>query len=477
MGKKNEAESWLAGRKDPLREEMMERLGLFEESIKELMNLSGKMPEKKNVLSQSGMTYMYTTLTGDICRKCPKFRECFGERQEKTLQEISSVMRAACQKNCVEGSMASKDFRQRCVYFQPLIDEMSWLFRMLYQNHYWENRLTDIRQVMKKQMASQYYLLKECRRLLTDGRLIVGKKQRKLKTVLFRQGICFLEGREYEDENGLLDLTLIVKPLPGPRKIDGIARALSGIYQKSIRYSQSDLWLRSGKNRLTFVEEGSFQVLFGRKHCNKEGEDICGDNFSFINYNKKRAVMLLSDGMGVGEKAHEGSRKLIEAFESMLEAGISEEYALEILHNSLLMGTHSEFSTLDIAVISLKTGTLKMMKAGGTATFICHGQDVERICPESLPPGCLVNQQFELKCKKLYDGDMVIMVSDGMLDFENMPEMPFRMEHILKKIRTNNAQSFADRLMEAIPVPDSGRDDDRTVLVASVWEKGRTNVG
>lgn len=462
---------------DRIQEEMIERLGLFEESVKELLRLTGKATEKKSALSQSGMTYIYTTLTEDICRKCPKFRECFGERKEKTLQEISSVMKQACRNNHVEGSMASKDFRKRCVYFQPLIDEMSWLFRMLYQNHYWENRLAELRQVMQRQMSSQYYLLRECRRLLTDGQPIAGRRKRQLRRALFRQGISFLEGREYEDGNGLLDITLLVKPLPGPKKTDGIAQTLSGIYQKKIRYCQSDLWLRSGKNRLSFVEEGSFQVLFGRKHCNKEGEDICGDNFSFINYNKKRAVMLLSDGMGVGAKAHEGSRKLIETFETMLEAGICEEYALEILHNSLLVENHSEFSTLDVAVISLKTGTLKMMKAGGTATFICHGQDVERICPESLPPGCLVNQQFELKCRKLYDGDMVIMVSDGMLDFETMPEIPFRMEQILKKIRTNNAQSFAEQLMEAIPVPDSGHDDDRTVLVASVWEKGRTNVG
>ena len=81
------------------------------------------------------------------------------------------------------------------------------------------------------------------------------------------------------------------------------------------------------------------------------------------------------------------------------------------------------------------------------------------------------------KYKKLYHGDMVIMVSDGVLDFEAMPEIPFTMEMILEKIETKNAQTFADRLMEAIPVPVDGHDDDRTVLVAAVWEKGHDYVG
>lgn len=459
-----------------MQREMIERLESFENSIKELLRLSEQIPERTDILFPKGMTYIYTTLTEDICRKCPKFRDCFGEYQKKTMDEIDSVMRQACQKGFVEGQMASGDFRKKCIYFQALMEEMSWLFRMLYQDYYWEKQLTEIRTVMRRQMASQYILMKECRRLLTEGKLISGGKKRRLRVALFRQGIHFLKGWEWKDDNGLWNITLLVKPLPGPKKTEHITQCLGEIYQKTIRCTQSELWLRTGNNRLTFVEEGNFQVLFGRMNCNKEGENVCGDNFSFINYNKKRAVMLLSDGMGVGERACEESRKLIESFESMLEAGVCEEYALEILHDVLLMQSHSEYATLDIGVISLKTGMLKMMKAGGTATFICHGNTIERICPETLPPGCLVQQQFELKYKKLYHGDKVIMVSDGMLDFETMPEIPFTMEQILAQIQTNNAQLFAKKLMEALP-EIGAHDDDRTVLVASIWEKGQTNVG
>ena len=36
------------------------------------------------------------------------------------------------------------------------------------------------------------------------------------------------------------------------------------------------------------------------------------------------------------------------------------------------------------------------------------------------------------------------MVSDGMLEFENMPEISFRMESLIGKIKTNNAQVFAN---------------------------------
>ena len=41
--------------------------------------------------------------------------------------------------------------------------------------------------------------------------------------------------------------------------------------------------------------------------------------FSFTNFGRKRAVMLLSDGMGTGKKAYEDSRRLIETLEDLLE--------------------------------------------------------------------------------------------------------------------------------------------------------------
>lgn len=46
----------------------------------------------------------------------------------------------------------------------------------------------------------------------------------------------------------------------------------------------------------------------------------------------------------------------------------------------------------------------------------------------------------------------------------------------VEKIKTDNAQVFADQLIEAVPVLEDGYDDDRTVLVASIWEKGHRNV-
>ena len=293
----------------------------------------------------------------------------------------------------------------------------------------------------------------------------------------FRKGIHFIKGKEYKDGSGLLQVTVQVQPLLGTKKAELVRKCLDTYYKRNFYRNMETTWLRPGKNRISFIEENGFHVVFGQRCCNKKGEDVCGDTFSFTNFGRKRAVMLLSDGMGTGKKANEDSRRLIETLEDLLEAGISEEFALEMIQDALLFQDKGAFSTIDAAVISLKTGILKLLKAGGMATFIRHKNSVERIMPAALPPGCRIGQQFDLKYKKLYDGDMVIMVSDGMLEFENMPEISFRMESLIGKIKTNNAQVFANELIEAVPVLEDGYDDDRTVLVAAIWEKGTQKCG
>ena len=360
--------------------------------------------EKKDVLGND-MDFLCQSIMQDVCRKCPKYRECYGSRQKETIGEIASILEQAYQCSGVDGRMASSEFRRNCVFFQPFMEEISWLYRLIF--------------------------LRECRVNMQKGEEICGRKKMALKTLFFRKGIHFIKGKEYKDGSGLLQVTVQVQPLLGTKKAELVRKCLNTYYKRNFYRNMETTWLRPGENRISFIEENGFHVVFGQRCCNKKGEDVCGDTFSFTNFGRKRAVMLLSDGMGTGKKANEDSRRLIETLEDLLEAGISEEFALEMIQDALLFQDKGAFSTIDAAVISLKTGILKLLKAGGMATFIRHKNSVERIMPAALPPGCRIGQQFDLKYKKLYDGDMV----------------------------------------------EDGYDDDRTVLVAAIWEKGTQKCG
>ena len=65
--------------------EVLDRLRMFEESLRELLRLSESGSGSRPVLSRRGTEYIYTTLTEDVCRRCPKYRECFGVNKEKNV--------------------------------------------------------------------------------------------------------------------------------------------------------------------------------------------------------------------------------------------------------------------------------------------------------------------------------------------------------------------------------------------------------
>ena len=154
-------------------QDAIQRLLLFEEGLSRLIELM--KIEKKDVLGND-MDFLCQSIMQDVCRKCPKYRECYGSRQKETIGEIASILEQAYQCSGVDGRMASSEFRRNCVFFQPFMEEISWLYRLIYQNIYWEQRYDEIKQVMCRQLDEQRLFLRECRVSMQKGEEICGRK-------------------------------------------------------------------------------------------------------------------------------------------------------------------------------------------------------------------------------------------------------------------------------------------------------------
>ena len=90
-------------------QDAIQRLLLFEEGLSRLIELM--KIEKKDVLGND-MDFLCQSIMQDVCRKCPKYRECYGSRQKETIGEIASILEQAYQCSGVDGRMASSEFRR-----------------------------------------------------------------------------------------------------------------------------------------------------------------------------------------------------------------------------------------------------------------------------------------------------------------------------------------------------------------------------
>ena len=124
-------------------------------------------------------------------------------------------------------------------------------------------------------------------------------------------------------------------------------------------------------------------------------------------------------------------------------------------------------STLDMVDINLYTGVCEFIKLGGAKAFIKRGDMVECIASASLPLGIFSKVDYEDTRKKMYEGDTVILMSDGVLECFSQEEG--LLEDWIQKKEIHNPQEFANELLAmAIEMANGKVTDDMTVLVGNL---------
>jgi stage II sporulation protein E len=183
--------------------------------------------------------------------------------------------------------------------------------------------------------------------------------------------------------------------------------------------------------------------------------------------------MTLSDGMGTGEAACEESESVVELLEQFIEAGFRKESAIKLINSILVLKSEEQtFSTIDLSVINLYTGECDFIKIGASTTFIKRNNRVETISSTTLPVGVLNQVDYEAITKKLYDGDFVIMVTDGVIDCIPGNEKERFLEEFILDLRMNNPKEVANAVLnQALELNQWVPKDDMTVLVAGFWKK------
>ena len=213
-------------------------------------------------------------------------------------------------------------------------------------------------------------------------------------------------------------------------------------------------------------------MLTGTAKAVKENESVSGDNFSQFEMDKSGLVMMISDGMGSGEKACADSLRVLDLMERMLSAGFSGESAVQMVNTSLSMGgAESNMSTLDVCFLNLYEGTMELTKVGAASTYLKRDNMVEQISSHNLPLGVFGKLEPEVTTRKLIDGDYIIMVSDGVLDGLSQGIGEEVLSEVISRITLENPAEIAGYLLNYVIRSCKGAiRDDMTVLVAGIWE-------
>ncbi len=214
-----------------------------------------------------------------------------------------------------------------------------------------------------------------------------------------------------------------------------------------------------------FAEAPDYSVLTATGQQLGSGETYCGDSYAGFRDAFGRFVMILSDGMGTGERAALDSLMASSLTATLLKAGISVQCAVSMVNAALLLRCAQEtMATLDIAVIDLFTGHTQLYKAGASFSVLQNKRGTAIIEQQTLPLGIL--NDTDLACTEfdLQEGDTLLLLSDGAAP---LPASCFK--ELLGNRQTMPIREAVNEITrQAVNACPSGKTDDITCVAAQL---------
>ena len=159
------------------------------------------------------------------------------------------------------------------------------------------------------------------------------------------------------------------------------------------------------------TERPNFKAEIGLTQIPEEHGKLCGDTAKYFTDGRGRFIMLISDGMGSGEKARECSKITLRLVKQMLSAGFNGEETVKLINSRMNLSQNKEmYSSLDISILDLFAGKIELLKNGACNTYIKNKKTIKQIKSENLPVGIVNDIELQSNTIDINDGDILVVL-------------------------------------------------------------------
>ncbi len=429
-----------------------------------IMNLPGVDSMNTEVISSGKIA---SRLSGEVCTRCVNSGVCWGNNAEKSKKYFMDMIENSKSEGRINIDEISEGMSKQCMNQNRLVLEANNIFERARLNFAWRSRMEEGRTAVAMQLNEMAEMIDEViNRDVFDEERFAGA-ERKIETVL----------RSMKQHPGKVDIQIISRGVitvsvrfrkKADKRFDRkrFLQSVSEILQTKMLFEKCNDY------SVSLIQDANYEVLFGLARRAKDKEFVSGDNYSIAKLKYGQCLLSICDGMGVGQKAGRYSGIVLDLLEQLIKYGFKKETGLKLINSALMLGNQWDSPmAIDVGMIDLYAGTCEILKMGAACTYIKRGNWVECVKSETLPIGALKNPEMESVSKKLYGGDFVVMVSDGIIDgVEEIGGESF-VGRVIMSTDTNNPQKMANHILDAVlnRMGDNPK-DDMTVLVAGIWE-------
>ncbi len=338
----------------------------------------------------------------------------------------------------------------------------------------WKKRLTENRELFADNLKEMASIMGQVAK--KDVRVVrySEKRRKQIIHILEDEGLLVSDVYRLEKDEGS---ALVAIRVCCKKNVQCTSEELSGFLSVLLnKHLQpvvgTSFYIPQESTTLYFEEEAKLGVLSGYAKAVKETEKVSGDNYSFFETKTGYYMAVLSDGMGSGEKACADSEIVVDMAEKLMDAGFSVETTVRMINDALLAGAeNSNMSTLDFCGVDLYEGIATFVKIGSACTYIKSHDCIEKLTSSSLPLGIFHKQDIEVIQRRIYDGDYIVMLSDGVMDCILQEKGEEYLVDMIAQMHCERPSEIANCIMKYVLNLSKGRiRDDMTVLVMGFWE-------
>ena len=392
------------------------------------------------------------------CSGCSSFDEC--RKKVDISEESNRLARLLRSDRGVSSKDISAELTQRCTRMPDILDEINYNSGVRIRGASTESFAPDyqsISRLLERSMegeANEYKAHDELSRavcgaieelgLSVDGALVYGSRKR----TVYIKG----ERELLERERRAI--------------IEGVARVLPfelDCGSAVLRRCAAD------KVGLFVGERERIKVSYATRQMRARGEiRFCGDSLCLFKNEDNRFFALVSDGMGSGREASETSEICVGFLHGMLSRGGVNCEILSALNGFLCRrnegSAHECSATVDLMELDLIKGEASFYKSGAAPSYVFRDGSLFKLRSRTMPIGILRDTEIKSFNFELSEGDVVVMMSDGVTGGKE--ECPWLFDLLRQNLENSGLERTADLIMKY--AVGHGSDDDISLAVIRI---------
>lgn len=431
----------------------------------------GEESQNENLLMKTHSSELVESIADRCCSKCENRAQCW----ERNFNQTFNLFEVMIQ-NYDEGKLiVPQELQKKCVKDFTLLKSAQTVMNNYKVNESIKERISEGRKILADHVDNMSNTLNQLLLNFKKDVAIDYELQRRSKRQLYKKGIDYEDVFCYTTSNGKTKIKVLINNMDNLDYYENnILQALNKIVRKNLFVvkDESGIDSETGKYTVTIEEAPIYKMVSYGQKIPKSGEKQTGDSYSFGGNTDGLYNVVLSDGMGFGPEAEKESKATIELVEKFTQAGFDENTTINTVNSimGLRFAEDEKYATLDLSKVDLYTGDTTFVKIGAAPTFVKRGSQVKYINSKNLPFGLVDEVDIEYIQCKLKPGDLLINITDGVLDNDNTKKDDFNwLEEYLKQI-DDDPKTLSEKIMQrAIKLSGDTIKDDMTVVVSKLY--------